>query len=427
MSTLSGSSIYGAVSREPVHPFPARMSPDIALASIPSFSKPLRILDPMMGSGTVLAIARAKGHHAIGVDVDPLAFLISKVWTTSLDCDELRRRATRVIECAKKIFSAMTQAEAYPLNADEETKRFTRFWFDSYSRLQLASLARAIRLVRDDVMRDALWCSFSRLIITKQSGSSLAMDLSHSRPHKSFDTAPSKPFRKFLSAADRVAANCIDSRTKSRGPQPRIHLADARRLPLPDATVDFVLTSPPYLNAIDYIRCSKFSLIWMGYSIGQLRNLRKESIGAESGAAGLLENLELNRIIADLKPRMSLTQNLRNMLARYAHDIWCCVREVERVLSPMGSAVFVIGDNTIKGTFVRNSAILAIVGDLSGLKLVNKHSRTLPANRRYLPPPARASKSLDARMRREVIIEFRKPSTAEAIAAGLRTSRPRGF
>jgi hypothetical protein len=29
------------------------------------------------------------------------------------------------------------------------------------------------------------------------------------------------------------------------------------------APVDFVITSPPYLNAIDYVRCSKFTLVWM--------------------------------------------------------------------------------------------------------------------------------------------------------------------
>jgi hypothetical protein len=44
--------------------------------------------------------------------------------------------------------------------------------------------------VHDEATRDVLWCGFSRLIITKSAGASLAMDLSHSRPHKEFTRAP---------------------------------------------------------------------------------------------------------------------------------------------------------------------------------------------------------------------------------------------
>jgi tRNA G10 N-methylase Trm11 len=46
------------------------MAPGIALSALSSAEKPLRVLDPMMGSGTVLAMARAHGHYATGVDVD---------------------------------------------------------------------------------------------------------------------------------------------------------------------------------------------------------------------------------------------------------------------------------------------------------------------------------------------------------------------
>ena len=153
-----------------------------------------------------------------------------------------------------------------PGNADSETRRFTRYWFDDYARRQLASLATAIHLTRDSVLREALWCAFSRLIISKQCGASLAMDLSHSRPHRKFKRAPSKPFRKFVSAVDRVTTNCIDGSRRNCGPATQVYEGDARCLDLPDGSVDLVVTSPPYLNAIDYLRCSKFSLVWMGYS-----------------------------------------------------------------------------------------------------------------------------------------------------------------
>src|SRR2546423_1225762 len=94
--------IYQALGREPVHPFPARMAPDIVLDILAAEAKPLRILDPMMGSGTVLALAHSKGHRAIGIDIDPLAVLISRVWTTPTDPEQVRKAADRVLRRARE-------------------------------------------------------------------------------------------------------------------------------------------------------------------------------------------------------------------------------------------------------------------------------------------------------------------------------------
>jgi tRNA G10 N-methylase Trm11 len=71
--------IFETLGRNPIHPFPARMAPGIALEALGQGDRPLRVLDPMVGSGTVLAVARAKGHRAYGVDLDPLAVLLSGV------------------------------------------------------------------------------------------------------------------------------------------------------------------------------------------------------------------------------------------------------------------------------------------------------------------------------------------------------------
>ncbi len=64
-----------------VHPFPARMASDLALAKVKSLRPKSTVLDPMMGSGTVLLAASSAGHRCIGFDLDPLSILISKVAT----------------------------------------------------------------------------------------------------------------------------------------------------------------------------------------------------------------------------------------------------------------------------------------------------------------------------------------------------------
>lgn len=392
----------------PIHPFPARMAPEIALNLISESNEPLRILDPMMGSGTVPAVARLRGHRAIGVDIDPLAVLIAKVWTTAIDPDELRRTAILVLERAKQHFTELLTRDAYPSFADDETRVFIRYWFDPYARRQLHSLAQAITESSDGGVQDALWCAFSRLIITKQSGASLAMDLSHSRPHKKYSSAPTKPFNKFISAVEIVAKNCVDKRVSNRGPAPSIKKGDARALDLRDGSVDLVLTSPPYLNAIDYIRCSKFSLVWMGHSIGQLRDIRKISVGAETSKPISNDCEEIEDIIAQLNLSPALPSLQTGILTRYVEDMRRSICEAARVLKSGGKAVYVVGENTIKGTFIPNADMVSKIAENAGLKLSERTERTLPANRRYLPPPSSSSTALKARMRKEIILAFEK-------------------
>lgn len=400
--------IYEALGRDPVHPFPARMAPGIALAAMPAESDQLRVLDPMMGSGTVLAMARALGHRGFGFDLDPLAVLISKVWTTANDPDLVRRTAKEVLKSARDLIAEISDDDAYPLEADEETREFVSYWFDAKGRRQLTALATCIEGVSHETTRNALWCAYSRLIITKQAGASLARDLAHSRPHRFYTEAPLKPFDKFLASVDRVIDNCLSARTPNRGPAPTIGLADARQLPVESASIDLVLTSPPYLNAIDYLRCSKFSLVWMGESVAGLRQIRSGSVGAEASRTSTADDPEITHVMEMMKLKPKLARAQERILARYIDDMRSAISEVGRVLTGAGKAVYVVGENTVRGTYIRNSAVVCQLAESAGLRLDSRRTRTLPANRRYMPPPAAEAGTMGARMRREVVLTFTK-------------------
>jgi len=383
------------------------MAPRIAFDALKERPERLRVLDPMMGSGTVLSIARALGHHAQGVDIDPLAVLISKVWTTAINTEEVSDAARAVLAEAVVNYKRQTLASAYAPNADDETKQFMRYWFDAQVRKQMACLVRSIGLIRDDAIRDVLWCGMSRMVITKAVGVSLAMDLSHSRPHRVYDRAPVKPFDRFLESVAHILKNCPhkgDGNTARTSPL----LGDARKLSIQDNSIDIVITSPPYLNAIDYMRCSKFSLVWMGYSTAQIRSIRGSSVGAEAKLK--LENNKevIDEVLAGLKVESKLGARDIGILRRYILDLHQSVREVSRVLVPNGEAVYVVGDSTIKGTFVRNSRIVQHVAELNGLRLARRSTRTLPENKRYLPPPSAnlAGAQMASRMRKEVVLSL---------------------
>lgn len=408
--------ITARVPRRTIHPFPARMTPDLVLGIMKKGGgKRLRVVDPMAGSGTVLSVALDSGHRAAGTDTDPLAVLIAGVWTMPVDRGAVIRRASAALEAAKMDYRRRRADDSYPHGSDEETRQFARYWFDPTARRQLASLAASIRRVRGRRIRDALWCAFSRLIIAKQSGASLAMDLAHSRPHKAFDRAPALPFARFESAARRVAEGCAEAGEgggggEAEGMAADVRLGDARSLDMRGGSADMVITSPPYLNAIDYMRCSKFSLVWMGHTVGELRRIRAGAIGTEVGmygAGGMGED------VGSAVPEIgggSLPRRTEAVLARYVHDMRRAVRETARVLAGGGTAAYVVGENTVRGAFIPNSRIIAALAEGAGLEVVSRRQRSLPPCSRYLPPPsARAGDALDGRIRREVVLEMRKP------------------
>ncbi len=392
---------------QPIHPFPARMAPSIIWESIPCEGRELRVLDPMAGSGTTLVSVRAMGHHAIGCDTDPLALLIARSWCSDLNPDRIRCRAELVLESAMKVGENLLPERAYPAHADLETKQFLDYWFDDTNRRQLAALARSISGIGNYEEKIVLWCAFSRLIITKKSGVSLAMDISHSRPHKRYVEAPIRAFDKFLHSVDYIIAKAPFHKGNNKAPDVILRRADARILPFANDSVDMVITSPPYLNAIDYIRGHKFTLVWMGYSIQTLRSLRSRNIGAECSSN--FGGIDLFREILE---RMGNSEKLdsrhRNMMLRYIIDMNSVIAECKRVMKKDGKAIFVIGDSTIGGVFVRNSEGLISLAKMNGLNLCSKITRPLPENRRYLPPPNSkvAGHKLQSRMREEVILHF---------------------
>ncbi|MDP2984142.1 MAG: hypothetical protein Q8O92_12535 [Candidatus Latescibacter sp.] len=394
----------------PVHPFPARMAPSIVWDSLPDTDIPLKILDPMSGSGTTLVCARAKGHYAIGCDTDPLALLIANVWCSDVDTEKVNYHAIRVLEQAKNLADQIEYEKAYTYGSNEETRRFIDFWFDDENRRQLTALSTCITRVNAESERILLWCAFSRLIITKSTGVSLAMDVSHSRPHKVYQIAPIRPFDKFLEAVEYIVKNApfhISDKSEMKSPNVDIRPADARRLPIDSKSVDMIITSPPYLNAIDYLRGHKLSLVWMGHSIANIRNLRSANIGSEISCHQQPENA-----IFGVMKVMGETEGLDNrrmgILIRYLQDMNNVIRECARVLKRKGHAIFVVGDSSVQGVFIKNSDGLTKLASNNGFSLDSRIVRPIAENRRYLPPPdsKQSGKQLQGRMREEVILKF---------------------
>ena len=116
------------------------MAPDIAIDHLPPAANDagVVVLDPMCGSGTVLAAAAERGHTARGFDVDPLAVLMSSVATQAVDTELVVSEAERV--CTRARASRVDK----PRWSDPETRKFAEYWFAPKQRGQLNRLSREL-------------------------------------------------------------------------------------------------------------------------------------------------------------------------------------------------------------------------------------------------------------------------------------------
>ena len=96
--------------------------------------------------------------------------LIASTWVADIETERFTTKAAKVLERAERRSTKLSAKCAFPDGADDETKELIRYWFDTDNRKQLTALAMRIAGVRDERLRNVLWCAFSRLIITKEAG-----------------------------------------------------------------------------------------------------------------------------------------------------------------------------------------------------------------------------------------------------------------
>jgi len=405
---LEGSRANGQLA-EPArfHPFPARMPVSVVQHLISRITiSGAKILDPMAGSGTTLVAAKYVQRQSIGFDRDPLAILISRTATSDFEAETLARMQLRILDRAQKTLnSAKIQLKSLRAKMSPEDQEFLDYWFPPESQQQLAKLATSIQQEANGKEKDFAWVVFSSLIIAKSAGASYALDLPRSRPHRCFEKSIYLPFeawpKRFHAAVRRLPFI-----NKQQTTDALVSLGDARNLPLKNDSIDLVITSPPYINAIDYLRAHKFSLVWMGYNLHDLRELRGTMVGSERGLFGLdglPKKLEerLNRLRKDTRDRA--------IRRRYLSDLTKVISEINRVLQPGGLALLTVGPTMISLKRTDAAKVLTSIGQSCGLEFIESVTRDLKASHRSLPiPRATTANPLANRMRREVIVAFRK-------------------
>lgn len=191
------------------------------------------VLDPFCGVGTTLLACKERGLDSIGFDVSPIALLASSVKTAYYDKDALKDAAKKLL---KKKFSKTTA----------DVPKIMKIGFSRHVLEDVLFFRDEILRIDDEKIRDFFLLALTRAAInvswTWKDGSVIKI--------RKRDVAPLRLMLR------RSVYRMIKDVDKLELPvcETRVECADARRMPLTDECVDAIITSPPYLNNIDYTK-----------------------------------------------------------------------------------------------------------------------------------------------------------------------------
>jgi|688.fasta_scaffold91968_2 DNA modification methylase len=316
------------------------------------------IYDPFAGSGTTLVEGVLHGLKVIGSEIDPLGRLITKV--------KSERYSQKDIEQLELDLNNLVT----PLNRKNSLSRpllpNLEHWFTGEAIHSLANLHERITLLENKKSSE-----FFKVIMASIVKKVSRADDASPKPYVS--TRFSKPSQDPLALFEKKSKQALKQLSIYPNP-PAGSLGalgkDARRFNRRANSVQLAITSPPYINAFDYVRSLKLENYWLGLvDEAAMLNLRKGSVGTES--------LSQNDIDATIHYPSLLTSTLGAIrpldkkralvVNKYFQDMRLNLLDVHRLLEPGSRYVVVVADSEIRGVHVQTRKILSEIAASIGL------------------------------------------------------------
>jgi len=396
---LLNNGIYDGKQMHYFHYYPGRIFPYISfyLLSISPFKNINgTLLDPFAGSGTILlesVINPFAKRDALGVEINPIGRLISKVKTTFINIEEINKLTINL----KKMFDS-NEGKKYAPNFNN-----INLWFSQTAKQQLSNLKYAIdKLEVTSEYKDFFWLSFSSIIrkvskadpyipppvvLKLKKYQNTSIKYHKLKKHLEFAENPNvwdifeetvnnniQKLGLILKELNSKKAEIIwdDARSIQIGnltEQGKLYKENSK--PLPANSVGLIFTSPPYLTAQKYIRTSRLELLWLGYSEEEVSKIDKISIGTEK----INSKIEIKEIgvqsIDKLVFEVFSRSKIRGiMVYEYFKNMSQALKEMYRVLKPGGYAILVMGDNSVLGNKIGTYRLIANEAVTQGFTLI---------------------------------------------------------
>ena len=353
------------------HRYPAKFLPDVVRKIIEEYAKGSKLIaDLFAGCGTTLVEAKIHGISSVGVDINPVAKLITKVKTTPLAPDALQQAYTALVNLFDK----------YNESDFEDIKKHERidYWFTPSQKAKIAFLYdKVFHLEVDDDTKDFFYVCISHILKNcswwLQSGT---------KPQRDMEKEPEDPFNEFKRHCNKMIGwnekfyNEL-SKIGYLGIPCEIYLGDARHTSITSESIDAIITSPPYVTSYEYADIHQLTAYWMEY-ISDIHEFRKKFIGSSySGNDSLIvpNSKQAQKIVNDLSEN---SKHIARDVAQYFNDMQEVAKEMARVLAPNGHACIVIGNTKIKEVQIKSAEVFYEFLRNAGLRKVTVIKRSIP-------------------------------------------------
>jgi DNA modification methylase len=304
------------------HPYSAKYIPQIPNRLISNFTeKNDLVLDTFIGSGTTLVESKILGRNAIGIDVNPLACLISKVKTTTLQKSELAEISKILILLKEDILDLRGNTMTFNPGEKREiidnsiTKTLhpnISKWYHQNVIHELLTIKSRIDTVENKDVKDFLLVSLSSILRSVSNATSGFGNLMINKQA----LPKTRIYEKFVLIVRDMLKSMSEFNKEATNSDIRIFNHDSRRIGfIDDETIDLVCTHPPYMAAVPYAEYQKLSLWWLGFSQYELE---KRLIGGRRSRADTPD--------------------------RFFHDINMALTEMNRVLRKKKYCCIIIGN-----------------------------------------------------------------------------------
>lgn len=363
------------------HRYPAKFIPQLAsrlINELTSYGD--LVVDPFMGSGTTLVEAKVLGRPSVGVDINPVAYLISKAKVTPIEPRALNEQYNKILQKTNAyrpgtdLFLKFESETILP-NAPDHSR--IDYWFKPDTKKVLGTIYAAIKEIMDGNIQNFFLCGFSHIL--KNCSVWLMKSNKPTRDFKKIIPDPYETFNKHIGLMIKKNSdfwNLLQKNgtlTCSANP----YQGDARKVPVENNSVALVVTSPPYVTSYEYADLHQLTALWLGYT-GNLSEFRKSFIGsAHNGKEKIIVESEIGeRTLEELEKNKT---GKDKEVAIYFSEMMESFLEMHRYLKKGAKACIVIGDTAFKKVPVPNAEVFVEQMINIGFKIYKVIKRRIPS------------------------------------------------
>ena len=365
------------------HRYPAKFVPQLVEKLIDEYisHQEAHINDPFMGCGTTIVTAISRGFKASGTDINKIAYLITKVKTIPIKPEYLNKKIDQFLFKLKSIKGSqktLFDDKIEPLIPKVHLSRIN-YWFTEENKNELGKILRVIYDEDDEIIRNFFLVAFSHIL----KNCSIWLQGS-TKPTRDLKKNPVKPYEalrrhlKKMQSGNDTFYNVVPANVRENlNEYLNIKIGDARRQPVPDNSVDLIISSSPYVTSYEYADLHQLSTIWLDLA-DDLTDYKKRFIGTSYKK---YENKRLRSSIAmDIVDKMSKkSKKMAKEIEAFFIDMEEVFDESFRILKQGGRCCYVIGDTKLKGVDVLNAEVFAESLQHSGFKLDRIIKREIPS------------------------------------------------